>query len=221
MKKSRFSEEQIIGILREAGGDSPVKVVCAKHNVSEGTFYTWKKKYGGMDVAEARRLRALEEENGPAQATGGRSGGATANPQGDQRKKMVSPSTKRRAVKASIEEGLGSAAVTCRAPRLARSSFYRSGRQSVESQRVRREILELSRNHPRYGYRRAGGIATAVTSVSISKTFTMTVSGSAPVILHEVTVPAQTGGKPQSAQIRTGFLFHSTRNGFSSSVLSD
>jgi putative transposase len=64
MKKSRFSEEQIIGILREAGGNSPVKVVCAKHNVSEATFYNWKKKYGGMDVSEARRLRALEEENG-------------------------------------------------------------------------------------------------------------------------------------------------------------
>ena len=67
---------------------------------------------------------------------------------------MVSPSTKRRAVKVSIEEGLGSAAVTCRALGLARASFYRVSRQSMESRRVRKEILELSRQHPRYGYRR-------------------------------------------------------------------
>ena len=64
MKRSRFSEEQIIGILREADGASSVKAVCAKHNISEPTFYAWKKKYGGMDVTEARRLRALEEECG-------------------------------------------------------------------------------------------------------------------------------------------------------------
>lgn len=63
MKRSRFSEEQIIGILREAEGESTVRAVAAKHNVSEATLYAWKRKYGGMDVEEARRLRALEEEN--------------------------------------------------------------------------------------------------------------------------------------------------------------
>jgi putative transposase len=62
MKKSKFSEEQIIGILREAQGDMPVKAVCARHNISEATFYKWRSKYGGMDVNEARRLRALEDE---------------------------------------------------------------------------------------------------------------------------------------------------------------
>lgn len=64
MRKSKFSETQIIGILREGEGDTPVKLVCARHNISEPTFYKWRAKYGGMDVNEARRLRALEEENG-------------------------------------------------------------------------------------------------------------------------------------------------------------
>ncbi|MEM8953628.1 MAG: transposase [Verrucomicrobiota bacterium] len=64
MKRSRFSAEQIIGILREAEGESTVKAVAAKHNVSEAMLYAWNWKYGEMDVEEARRLRALEEETG-------------------------------------------------------------------------------------------------------------------------------------------------------------
>ena len=67
---------------------------------------------------------------------------------------MVSPSAKRRAVRVSVEEGLGRAAAACRALGLARSSFYRAGCESVESRRVRGVIEELSRKHPRYGYRR-------------------------------------------------------------------
>ena len=64
MKRSRFSEEQIIGILKEAeAGEMPANAVCRKYGISEQTFYRWKSKYGGMEVSEARRLKALEEEN--------------------------------------------------------------------------------------------------------------------------------------------------------------
>ncbi len=63
MKRSRFTEEQIIGILREQEAGIPVADLCRKHGLSSPTFYKWKARYGGMDVSEARRLKALEDEN--------------------------------------------------------------------------------------------------------------------------------------------------------------
>ncbi|CAN1533399.1 Transposase IS3/IS911family [Caulobacteraceae bacterium] len=63
MKRSRFTEEQIIGILREQETGVPVADLCRKHGLSSPTFYKWKARFGGMDVSEARRLKALEDEN--------------------------------------------------------------------------------------------------------------------------------------------------------------
>lgn len=63
MRKSRFSEEQIISILKEHQAGIAVADICRKHGISDATFYNWRSKYGGMEVSDARRLKALEEEN--------------------------------------------------------------------------------------------------------------------------------------------------------------
>jgi putative transposase len=63
MKGSRFSEEQIIGVLKEAEAGAKVSELCRRHGISDATFYTWRSKYGGLEISEMRRLRQLEEEN--------------------------------------------------------------------------------------------------------------------------------------------------------------
>jgi putative transposase len=63
MKRKRFSEEQIIGVLKEHEAGVKTADLCRKHGISEATFYNWKSRFGGLDVSEARRLRALEGEN--------------------------------------------------------------------------------------------------------------------------------------------------------------
>ncbi len=61
--KKRFTDEQIIGFLKQAGGGIAIKDLCRKHGFSDVAFYIWRKKFGGMEVADAKRLKALEAEN--------------------------------------------------------------------------------------------------------------------------------------------------------------
>lgn len=63
MKKSRFSEEQILGILKQAEAGRKTEDLCREHGISPATFYAWRSKYGGLELSEAKRLKALEEEN--------------------------------------------------------------------------------------------------------------------------------------------------------------
>jgi putative transposase len=63
MKRARFGEEQIIGILKAAEAAGNIRTVCTEHNISEQTFYRWRRKYGGLEISEAKKLRELEREN--------------------------------------------------------------------------------------------------------------------------------------------------------------
>ena len=63
MKRSRFSEEQIIGVLKEHQAGLTAAELCRRHGISDATFYNWRSKYGGMEVSEAKRLKQLEDEN--------------------------------------------------------------------------------------------------------------------------------------------------------------
>jgi putative transposase len=63
MKRSRFTQEQIIGVLKEHQAGVSASDLCRKHGISDTTFYTWRSKYGGMEVSDARKLKGLEEEN--------------------------------------------------------------------------------------------------------------------------------------------------------------
>lgn len=95
MKRNRFTDEQIIGILKEHEAGAPVSELCRKHGVSDASIYKWKAKFGGMDVSEAKRLKTLEDE---AETAPGRCHARQRRFERPFGKEVVTPAARRKAV---------------------------------------------------------------------------------------------------------------------------
>ena len=153
MKRKRFTEEQIIRVLREHELGTKTADLCRKHGISEATFYNWKSKFGGLDVSEARRLKQLEGENARLKKLLADFDAGQRRTEGSAVKKMVTPAVKREAVAHLRQAHEMSERRACRVIGCVRMTVrYRSRR--IDDAGLRERLRTLARERRRFGYRR-------------------------------------------------------------------
>ncbi|MFD1304194.1 IS3 family transposase [Methylobacterium marchantiae] len=153
MKKSRFSEEQIIGILKEQQAGLPVAEICRRHGISDATFYTWRSRFGGMEVSDARRLKALDEENRKLKKLLAEAMLDVATLREALGKKLLTPSARRTVVSWAIEEKGYSQRRACGLIGL-EPKTYRYASTCGDDAAVRVRLRSLAGERRRFGYRR-------------------------------------------------------------------
>jgi putative transposase len=153
MKRSRFSEEQIIGLLKEHELGAKTADLCRKHGISEATFYNWKSRFGGLEVSEARRLKALESENAKLKKLLAEAHLDNAALKDLLTKKMVTPAAKREAVAHLTSVHEMSERRACRLIGCQRMTV-RYGSRRRHDPKLRERLVALARERRRFGYRR-------------------------------------------------------------------
>nr|WP_183267566.1 IS3 family transposase [Acidocella aromatica] len=155
MKGSRFSEEQIIGILKEQDAGSKTADICRRHGISDATFYKWKAKYGGLEVSEAKRLKALEDENAKLKKLLAEAMLDNAVLKDLGGKKMVTPGAKREAVAHARAEFGMSERRACEIIGISRRVLRYVSRRPDDAP-LRARLCALAAERRRFGYRRLG-----------------------------------------------------------------
>ena len=145
MRKGRFSEEQMVAIIREADRD-PVAAVAKRHGISEQTIYTWRKRFGGLQASDVKRLRQLEVENGRLKKLVAERD-LEIEVEGSRRKKMVSVPARRQRVAYGRGRGL-SARRACTLFSVARSALEYRSRKAAKDAPVVTRMKELSAQYP-------------------------------------------------------------------------
>ncbi|WP_424228284.1 IS3 family transposase [Azovibrio sp.] len=154
MRKSRFTEEQIIGFIKQAEAGLPIKDLCRKGGFSDATFYKWRAKYGGMDVPDARRLRELEAENNKLKKLLAEAHLDIHALNTGVRGKALAPQAKRAAVSAMVQQCDLSERRACRLVGLSRDSYRHPPEADAMTKELSSKIVEIAHARRRFGYRR-------------------------------------------------------------------
>ncbi|MDN7992217.1 IS3 family transposase [Burkholderia orbicola] len=152
--KKRFTEEQIIGILKEAEAGLKPAELCRKYGISEATYYNWKAKFGGMTVSEAQRLKELEQENSKLKRLLAESMLDNAALKGPAGSKVASPQAKREAVRILMTERAMGVTRACGLVGISRSLFHYESRRRVDDEALTGRMMAIAAQKRRYGYRR-------------------------------------------------------------------
>ena len=153
MRKSRFTERQIVVVLKQAEAGVPIQDLIRKYGICEQTFYRWKKKFGGLEASELQQLKQLKRGESASQGPGGRSDARQADPARGSGKKSLKAVRRREIIDWAREEYPVSARAACSLLQFPRSSYYYQSRRDPRVA-LRMRLKELAASRPRFGYRR-------------------------------------------------------------------
>jgi putative transposase len=154
MRKSRFSEEQIISILKHVELGRPLADICREYGISDATFYRWKAQYGGLEVSQLRRLRQLEDENRKLKQVVAELTLDNHAAHGSRHKKLVTPTARRSAVGYLQTTYSCSQRRACRLVGAHRTTMRSQVQVREQDERIRERLRTVARERPRWGYRR-------------------------------------------------------------------